>query len=114
MNTALVFSTANSNAISIADSSVSTNTVQLSLSVTNGVLNLATTSGLTFTTGANASATMTVKGTLAAINAALAGLKYTPTNNYSGAASLSLNYSDLGVGGAGPIQTASKTVAITV
>jgi hypothetical protein len=114
LNTALVLSSANSNAISISDSSVGSNTVQLTLSATNGSLVLATTAGLTFTSGANNSAAMTVQGTLAAINTALNGLKFTPNYNYAGQAGLALNFSDLGVGGAGPIQTLSKTLAIAV
>ena len=114
LNTALVFSTANSNAISIADTSVGGNTVQLALSVANGTLTLSTTSGLIFTTGANNSSAMTVQGTLSAINAAIAGLKFTPSSNVAGPASLSLTFNDLGVGGAGPAQLISQSVAIMV
>ena len=114
LNTGLIFSAANSNAISISDSSVNSNTVQLALSSVNGVLTLSTTSGLAFTSGGNATAALTVQGTLAAINAALSGLKFTPSNNYAGVASMALTFSDLGGGGGGPVQTVSKTVAITV
>ncbi len=113
-NTALIFSSANGNAFSITDASINNNIVQLALSATNGTLTLGTTSGLTVTAGANGSATFTVQGTLTAINAALSGLTFTPTANYSGAANIALNYSDLGVGGAGPAQTVSTSVAITV
>lgn len=59
------------------------------LSVSNGVLTLLSTTGLTFTTGSNGSASFTVSGTAAAINAAFAaGLRYTPTADYNGAATL--------------------------
>ena len=88
--------------------------MQLALSVANGTLTLSTTSGLIFTTGANNSSAMTVQGTLSAINAAIAGLKFTPSSNVAGPASLSLTFNDLGVGGAGPAQLISQSVAIMV
>ena len=112
--TALVFSSANSNAISITDASLTSNVARLALTATNGTLTLSTTSGLTFTSGTNDSATLTVQGTLSSINAAIAGLKFTPTTNYAGAASIGLTFSDLGVGGAGPMQTVSQSVSVSV
>ena len=67
------------------------------------------TSGLTFTAGSNGSASMTVTGTLANLNAALNGLIFAQTAGYSGSASLAVtiknsidNLSDL------------VTIAITV
>ena len=114
LNTALVFSTANSNAVSIADVSAGSNTVQLKLTATDGTLTLASVAGLTITAGANDSPTVTVQGTLAAINTALAGLSFAPTAAFSGAASLELDFSDLGIGGSTTPQTASQTVSIAV
>ena len=60
------------------------NSDTLQLSVLDGTLTLATTSGLTFTSGSNDSASFTVTGTVPALNAALAGLIYQPTVNYVG------------------------------
>jgi PKD repeat protein len=52
---------------------------------------------------------MTLKGTLANLNAVLNGLQFTPTTNYFGTATLSVSYKDLGNN-----QTVSVTVALTV
>ena len=48
------------------------------LSIADGSLSLADTSGISIVSGANGSSTMTIQGTLSAINAALDGLSYTP------------------------------------
>ena len=79
-NASLTFSTGNSNAISLVDSLAAAGTSDsLTLTVTHGTLTLGSTTGLIFSSGTNGSATMTVNGTLANLNAALSGLKYTPT-----------------------------------
>jgi hypothetical protein len=108
-NGPLVFSGANGNAITIIDSSAGSGLQQLSLAVTHGKLTLASKTGITIISGANGSASMTLKGTLANLNAALNGLKFTPTTNYFGSATLSASYKNLGNN-----QTVSVTVALTV
>jgi hypothetical protein len=72
-------------------------------------LKFGSTSGLTFTTGSNGAASMTLTGTLANLNTALAGLVYTPKTAYSGTDSLKLSLTD-------PLYklSGSATVAITV
>jgi len=95
--------------ISITDSAAGSGTEQLALSATHGTLRLGTTSGITITSGANRSASMTITGTLTRLNAALDGLIYTPTTNYTGSASIGLTYTDTG-----DKLTASATVAITL
>lgn len=81
----------------------------VTLSVTNGALTLASTTGLTFTVGdGTADAAMTFSGSLANVNTAIATITYIPTANYSGSATLSIATND-GAGG-----TDSQTVAITV
>jgi large repetitive protein len=107
-NASLVFSTANGNAISVTDSSAGNGTEQLTLTATHGTLTLATTKGLTLTTGSSSSS-ITIKGTLANLNAVLNGLRFTPMVGYSGSASLAISYKDLG-----DSRTASATVAMTV
>ncbi len=90
-DTALVFSTANGNAITINDADAGGNPVEVTLSVTNGTLTLGSVSGLTFVSGdGTADTTITVRGTIASINTALNGLSYTPTANYNGSATLTL------------------------
>ncbi|MDW7995892.1 MAG: cadherin-like domain-containing protein [Gemmatales bacterium] len=114
-DTVHVFSVANGNAISIADPDAGTNPVQVTLSVTNGTLTLATVSGLTFSAGDGTDdATMTFTGTITAINAALNGLQFRPATNYSGPATLTITTNDLGNSGFGGALTDSDTVTITV
>lgn len=69
-STPLVFSAANQNAISIADPAAGSQPVAVTLTVPSGTLTLGGTSGLSFTSGANGSASMTVTGTVASINGA--------------------------------------------
>src|SRR2546425_1283148 len=74
-DTALVFSSGNSNQIAIGDVDAGSSSVQVTLSATNGTITLSGTSGLTFSTGdGTADATMTFTGTVANINTALNGL----------------------------------------
>ena len=94
-DTAKVFSSGNGNQISIADSDAGGANNEVTLSVTNGTLTLAGTTGLTFTVGTGtANTTMTFRGTAAAINTALNGLSYSPTANYNGSATLTLATKD--------------------
>src|SRR5204862_1826176 len=53
------------------------------LTVTNGTLNVSLAGGATISAGANSSATLTLSGTQAQINAALASLSYQGTLNFS-------------------------------
>jgi hypothetical protein len=110
-NASLVFSTGNGNAISVTDPKAGSGIQQLTLAATRGTLTLATTKGVTSTSASSsaASPTITIKGTLANLNAALNGLKFTPTPGYAGPASLAISYKDLPKS-----QTASTTIAITV
>ena len=107
----LVFSTTNGNAISVTDPQAGSGTEQLTLTVTHGILTLRATKGISLASPTSSSSflSVTLKGTLANLNAALNGLKFTPSTGYSGSASLSVSYKDLGNG-----QTASASVAITV
>jgi hypothetical protein len=111
----LVFSSAMGNAISIGDVDAGGQAVQVTLTATSGTLTLAGTAGLTFSTGdGTADATMTFTGTVAAINTALDGLRFTPTPFFSGAASVQIATSDLGNTGAGGALTDTDSVAVNV
>ena len=59
----------------------------------NGTLTLAQITGLTAVSG-NGSNNVTITGSSSAINAALDGLRYTPTANYAGNAQISFDISD--------------------
>jgi VCBS repeat-containing protein len=122
-NTPVVFSAANSNQISVTDPDAGTNIVQVTLTATNGTLTLSGTTGLSFSftdgngTGAGdgtADATMTFRGTLANINTALNGMSFTPTNGFSGAATLTITSNDLGNTGTGGPLTDTDVVNIQV
>ncbi|RZI84403.1 MAG: DUF4347 domain-containing protein, partial [Rubrivivax sp.] len=113
-DTPLVFSSANGNALVFTDIDANSGSVQVQLTVTNGTLTLAGTSGLSFTVGSGtANTTMTFTGTLANVNVALNGLTFNPTANFSGSSTLTFATSDLGNTGGGA-KTDSDTVAITI
>ena len=57
---------------------------------------------------------MVFTGTIAAINTALDGLSFLPTQHFNGAAAIAITTSDLGNFGAGGPFTDTDTVAITV
>lgn len=109
----LTFSSGNSNAITVSD--VDATTGQAILTVTNGVLTLNGTTGLTFADGdGTADATMTFTGTLASINAALNGLTFVPNGNFNGNAQLNLDVRDQGNSGTGGVRIGSGAVTIAV
>jgi len=92
--------------ITLTDGAASGTSDSLTLTVLHGKVNFATTSGLTFTSGANGTASLTVKGTLANLNAALNGLVYTPISGYTGSDTLTITVSDSGDGLSGLAQVA--------
>lgn len=120
--TTLTFSTANGNAISIADVDAGTSDVRVNLSVGTGTLTLGGVTGLDFSCGAcsgtgTGDTAMTFRGKIAAINAALQGLVYNPASNYSSTAApfvLTIKTNDLGNNGDGGNKVATDTVNIIV
>lgn len=88
-STAMVFSTGNGNAITVADPNAASSD-RLTLTASHGTIKLGATAGLHVVSGANKSASLTVSGTLANLNAALNGLIFTPTAGYVGNASLTV------------------------
>ncbi|MBK9522813.1 MAG: tandem-95 repeat protein [Rhodocyclaceae bacterium] len=89
-DTALVFSSGNGNLITVAD--VDGGSLTTTVSIANGTLTATTFAGATITN--NGTGTVTIAGTAAAINGALAGLSYTPTADYNGAATLTVVTTD--------------------
>ncbi|MFP9467318.1 Ig-like domain-containing protein [Pectobacterium brasiliense] len=111
----LVFNTANGNLISVSDVDIGGNTMQVTLTATNGLLTLSSFSGLLFSVGSGTGdSTMTFQGSLTDINNALNGLTFTPTSGYNGSASIQMVSNDLGSSGSGGAQTDTDTIAITV
>ncbi|NBW97272.1 MAG: DUF444 family protein [Planctomycetia bacterium] len=114
-DTDLVFSADNGNALAVADVDLGSLPAEITLSVTNGLLTLGGTTGLTFTTGdGTADATLAFTGTRTDVNAALAGLVYRPISNFHGSDLLTITTSDVGGSGSGGPLTDTDTVAITV
>ncbi len=102
-NTPFTFSSP-SYPITLTDGAASGTSDSLTLTVLRGRVNLATTTGLTFTSGANGAASLTVKGTLANLNAALNGLVYTPLSGFTGNDFLTITVADSGDGLSGSAQ----------
>ncbi|MFL5327544.1 MAG: DUF4347 domain-containing protein [Gemmataceae bacterium] len=114
-DTALVFSSANGNLVSISDVDAYNHAVQVTLAATNGTLTLSGIAGLTFTTGdGTADAAMTFTGSITSINAALAGMSFLPSADFNGAASLQIITNDQGNTGTGGALSDTDTVNITV
>jgi CSLREA domain-containing protein len=114
-DTPLVFSVADSNAISTSDVDAGNGAVRLTLSSSGGTLTLGGTAGLTFVSGDGVDdSTMTFTGNIASVNAALAGLVFKPNAGFDGAASLQITTDDQGLSGAGGARSDTDSVSITV
>ncbi|WP_160167686.1 DUF4347 domain-containing protein [Methylomonas sp. MK1] len=115
INTSKTFSSANGDALQIADVDAASSSVQLTLSISHGSLSLASTTGMTLVSGANGSGSMSYSGTVAAINTALNnGLTFTPDSNYRGLAQLTMTTSDQGNAGTGGTLTDTDTLDVHV
>src|SRR5262249_32903957 len=108
----LTFSTANGNAISIADVDAGSSSVQVTLAATNGVLGVTGIAAVTVT--GNGTGTVTLTGSTANMNIVLNGLTFTPTGNYNGAANLTITTNDQGNTGSGSVPTRLSSDLITV
>lgn len=96
-------------------SDIDAGTLKVTLTAANGTLTLANTNGLTFSGGDGiADATLTFSGQQSAINAALDGLRFSPTPGYAGTASISIVSDDQGQSGSGGARSDSDAVAINV
>jgi len=108
--------------VSIADTDAGSAPVSVTLSVGNGTLTLGSTTGLSFNAGDGSSdATMIFTGSVANINAAMAGLTYLGDANWSGSETLSISVDDRGNTGQDPgltgtatSETAAASLAITL
>ncbi len=119
----VVFSVANGNAMTVADPNTNGSPLQVTLSVEQGALTLATTKGLSFkfsdaqgtgTGNGKKDSIMTFRGTLADINAALDGLKFKPATDFSGDLNLTITTNDLGQPGGGAALSDTDIVPIFV
>ena len=114
-DTALVFSSANGNAISVSDVDAASGAIQVTLNATNAVLTPASGSGATVT--GSATSNVTLSGTLAQVNAALDGLSCLGVSNFNstrGDSVVSITTNDQGNTGSGGALSDADTVAVTV
>ena len=102
--------------ISVADVDVDEGTGQLSvsLSVANGTLDVTDLSGITISSGSNNSSALTLTGSLADLNNALANLFYLGDSNFNGSDSLVVGVKDLGnTGGSALIDNGAVGISVT-
>ncbi|HJT30507.1 MAG TPA: DUF4214 domain-containing protein [Pirellulales bacterium] len=109
--TALVFSNATGNAIKITDPNGGNGPDQVTITVPNGTVTLHGTAGLTLISGGSSGPSLTFSGLLSDINAALDGLKYLPTVNFTGATAIKLS-ANLLPNGTNPIGTGSAPINV--
>ncbi|MEA5616700.1 FG-GAP-like repeat-containing protein, partial [Cronbergia sp. UHCC 0137] len=100
--------------INITDADVGTGSLQVSLSATNGTINLSDTTGLTFNSGSNNSKTMTFTGSLTDINIAIDDLVYLGDLNFNGSDTVSISVDDLGNTGSGGSLTDTQNIPIII
>ena len=111
----LTLNQANSALFSIDDPDASTGELEVTVTMTEGTLTLAQTTGLTFTTGDGTDdALMVFTGTLTDINAALDGANFTPTAYWSGTANIQIDVDDQGnTGGAALTDSANMDIVVS-
>ena len=97
--------------ISVSDDA-GTDPIVVTLSVTNGTINIPADPDNIVTD--NGTATITLTGTVAQINTALNGLEYTGDLNYSGAEELIITTNDQGNTGTGGAQSDTDKLTITI
>ena len=99
---------------SVGDIDVGSGDLAVTLSVNNGKITLGSTTGLTFTDGANGTASMTFIATVTNANSALASIRYAGNPNFYGTDTITLSANDQGNTGSGGPLTRSDTANITV
>ena len=112
----LVLSTGNGNTIAIGGIPGLATDYKVTLSANAGAtLSLGGNAGLTLVTGDGINdVTMTFTGSLAAINSALQGSTVTPTADFNGPVTLTLNWDDQGAANGTPQPAMNSTVTINV
>ena len=102
--------------ISVADVDAGGDDINVSLTVGHGSLALASTANLTNVTGDTdgGDGTLSLTGSQADINAAIASLTYTPNAGYNGTDNLGIAVNDLGHDGAGGPRIDTDNLALTI
>ena len=111
-NTFILFSSGVENAITIEDVDAGTNPLRMQLTAMNGQLTLGGTTGLNFIAGnGSGNAAMEFLGSAVDVNAALDGMKFTPS---SANGDVQITVNDQGFSGSGGPQSATANVGIEV
>ena len=114
-NVALGFNTANGNAISISDVDAGNGLITVTLTAVNGTLTLSNLSGINMVSGTGLNnVVMIFEGNRTNLNAALQSLTFRPTNNFLGAASVTIETNDNGNSGTGGAKSDVDTISINV
>ncbi len=108
-DTPLTFSTANGNAITVADVDSATSPIKVDVTATGGTLVLAD-----GTSSVTNNGVVTLTGTPAQINAQLEGATFTPAPDLNGTAGLSISVNDQGNTGIGGALTTTQGITIDV
>ncbi|WP_158266501.1 calcium-binding protein [Allosphingosinicella deserti] len=119
-STDLVFTTANQNQLVVRDPDMpdyleEQGILEVTIAALHGSMTFASAAGLSFSSGdGTADATMTFRGTIAAINTALDGLAYRSDPGYSGQDTVTVTTSDLGATGIGGVLIDQDSFTIDV
>ncbi|WP_205825125.1 Ig-like domain-containing protein [Methylobacterium terricola] len=111
-DTNLVFAPGNGNALTVADVDAGSGRVTTTLHVQHGRLTLGGMANVTVTGAGTGSVSLT--GTLAAVNAALSGTTYRAEADYNGSDVLTVTTNDGGNTGAGGAMSVTDTIRLTV
>ncbi|MBL1177965.1 beta strand repeat-containing protein, partial [Pantanalinema sp. GBBB05] len=98
--------------ISVSDADAGSLPISVGLAAVGGTITLGSTGGLTVT--GNNTDTVSIQGSLSAINTALNNLTYRGTTNFNGTGSITIGVSDQGNTGAGGAQIDTRTIDINV
>ncbi|HAT50935.1 MAG TPA: hypothetical protein DCS88_11460 [Alphaproteobacteria bacterium] len=88
--------------------------ISVKLDATKGILNLTDLSGATISSGSSGSKSLTLKGSLVALNAALAKVTYAPEKDFNGQDGVTVGVDDLNYLGSGGPLAAKGTMTVTV
>ncbi|HEY9879774.1 MAG TPA: VCBS domain-containing protein [Leptolyngbyaceae cyanobacterium] len=100
--------------ISISDVDAGSNNLQVNLKATNGTLIISGNTNLLTALTGNGTSTINLTGTVANINNALDNLRFTPTANFYGNATVTITTNDLGNTGFGGFRTDTDVINIVV
>ena len=101
------------NLITFSDVDAAGDDLEVTLSITHGVLTLGDPAQVSFTVGDGINdATMTFRGNLTELNAAIDSMVFSPQTGYAGSSTMQISINDLGNNGAGGALTDSELILV--